>query len=75
VTAANSPTRLLAANLASPSESNLSVRKTLTIGKKTIEKPQPGRAGLRRALWPYLIVLALLVTLVEWFTYNRRVTV
>jgi hypothetical protein len=31
--------------------------------------------GVRRQLRNYLVLLALLIALVEWWTYNRRVTV
>jgi hypothetical protein len=31
--------------------------------------------GVRRELWVYLLAGALLILLVEWWTYHRRITV
>ena len=45
------------------------------MGFDALSTPEAGRLGLRRAFWPWLVALALLLTLVEWITYNRRVTV
>jgi hypothetical protein len=75
VSAPGGAPRLVAANLASASESHLQVREQLVVGGQTVRAPEPGRAGVSRALWSYLLVVVLLLTLVEWWTYNRRVTV
>jgi hypothetical protein len=69
------PPRLVAANLASPSESRIAPRATLTVDGRALAPPEPGRAGLRRTLWSYLVALALGLLCLEWWTYNRRVTV
>lgn len=75
VSAPGGAARLVAANLASAAESKLTVREELTVGGKVVRAPEPGRVGVKRTLWSYLIVVVLLLTLVEWWTYNRRVTV
>jgi hypothetical protein len=67
--------RMFAANLASPSESRIEPRATLSVDGNVLAAPEPGRVGLRRALWAWLAALALLALCVEWWTYNRRVTV
>jgi hypothetical protein len=67
--------RSFAANLASPSESRIAPRRELTVGGRALAAPVAGRIGVRRALWSWLAALALLVLFVEWWTYNRRVTV
>jgi hypothetical protein len=67
--------RAFAANLASPAESKIEPHATLTIDGRTLTAPEPGRVGLRRALWVWLAGLALLILCLEWWTYNRRVTV
>lgn len=64
-----------AANLQSPVESRVQPRTSLTVSGHALEPPTPGRLGLKRALWPYLVALALVICLIEWWTYNRRVTV
>jgi von Willebrand factor type A domain/Aerotolerance regulator N-terminal len=68
-------TRVFAANLASPSESRVEPRATLTVDGQTLRAPEPGKVGVRRALWAWLAAAALLLLFVEWWTYNRRVTV
>jgi hypothetical protein len=69
------PPRRVAANLASPSESRIAPRATLWVDGRTLAPPEPGRLGLRRTLWSYLVALALGLLCLEWWTYNRRVTV
>jgi hypothetical protein len=75
VRAQGGPARLVAANLSNPSESRLTVAKSLTVAGKPLAAPEPGRLGVRRTLWSYLLVIALAMLFVEWWTYNRRVTV
>jgi len=67
-------TRLLAAQLPE-GESRIAPVRELVVGGVAVPRPEPGRVGLRRALWPLLGVLAFLLLCLEWATYNRRVTV
>lgn len=61
--------KLVAANLADARESSIA----------PVAHPWPppelGRVGVRRQLWPYLVLLALVLAFAEWWTYNRRITV
>jgi hypothetical protein len=66
---------LLAANLADPGESAIKPATTLTVGERTLGRPAGFGVSLRRDLWVYLVLAALALTLVEWVTYNRRMTV
>jgi hypothetical protein len=66
---------LLAANLADAAESRIQPRATLTVEGHALAPPDAGRVGVRRQLWGYLVALALLIAMIEWWTYNRRVTV
>jgi len=68
-------TRQIAANLADPVESQVGPRRDLVLGGRTLERPSGFGAGLRREIWIYLLLAAVLLSLVEWLTYNRRVTV
>lgn len=68
-------TRQIAANLADPVESQVGPRPHLVLGGRTLERPSGFGVGLRREIWIYLLLAAVLLTLVEWLTYNRRVTV
>lgn len=67
--------RLIAANLSDPRESECAPQRTLEVHGARATAPRRGRAGVRRELWVYLLAGALLILLVEWWTYHRRVTV
>ena len=75
VEAAGAPDRTVAVNLASAEESNLAPKPQLTADSRLLTAPEVGRIGVRRELWGYFVMLALLLAFVEWWTYNRRVTV
>jgi hypothetical protein len=66
---------LVAANLTSPDESRAALRPTLVVDGRTLAAPERGAVGVPRTLWPLLVFAALALLLVEWWTYNRRVTV
>jgi hypothetical protein len=72
---AQHPVSEFAANLSDLEESRIAPQKTLGIGGKAAPKPEVGTPGLRREIWIYLLAAVLLVSLVEWVTYHRRVTV
>jgi Ca-activated chloride channel homolog len=65
----------IAANLADPDESRIQPTRELTIGGRRLEAPSGFGLGLRREIWIYLLLAAIGLTLVEWLTYNRRMTV
>ena len=69
------PDRIVAVNLANPEESSIAPKRQLTALGHALSAPEVGRVGVRRELWIYFIALALLLAFVEWWTYNRRVTV
>ncbi len=64
-----------AANLSDPIESAAELRSELRIGDKRLAAPEPGERALRRTLWPYLLLAAVALLLVEWWSYHRRWTV
>jgi hypothetical protein len=68
----------LAANLASPEESDIAPSAKLTLGGpggKQLAEPEAFAISHSQKLWIYLIVLAAGLILVEWITYHRRITV
>jgi len=68
----------LAANLASPEESDIAPSAKLTLGGaggKQLAEPEAFAISHSQKLWIYLIVLAAGLVLVEWITYHRRITV
>jgi len=68
------PRRTLAANLLDPQESDIATRPTLALASKVIEATQTGQGLGTVLLWPWLLLLAALIMLVEWYIYNRKVT-
>ena len=74
LTGGEAPLRV-AANLASPEESNLTPASELTLAGHTLEAPPTFHVSVSRKLWVYAALAALALILVEWVTYHRRVTV
>ncbi|HEV8550718.1 MAG TPA: VWA domain-containing protein [Polyangiaceae bacterium] len=64
-----------AANLGDLEESRILPQKALQIAGKSAPPPEVGKGGPRRELWIWLIAAALVLSLVEWISYHRRVTV
>jgi hypothetical protein len=73
--AAGVPTLELAANLTSPSESAIAPASALTLGGQALTAPEAFAVTRTRTLWAYLVLAALLLLVVEWVTYHRRITV
>lgn len=65
----------LASNLGSATESDIEPSSELILGGKTLLRPISGTMGYRQSLWLYLVLMVLLLLLVEWYTFNRRITV
>jgi Ca-activated chloride channel homolog len=65
----------LAANLASPGESDIAPSTELLLGGKKLEAPEAFAITRSRKLWTYLILLAMALIVMEWVTYHRRITV
>jgi len=65
----------LAANLSSPTESAIAPAKNLALGGRPLAKPAGFAMTHRRPIWLYLVLLAALLLSIEWFTFNRRITV
>jgi hypothetical protein len=64
-----------AGNLTDPMESLVAPKKELVLGGATAKPVEGFRAGVRRETWMMLVVVAVLLSLIEWFTYHRRITV
>ena len=74
-TANGEPIRF-AANLLDAQESTVKPRDELVLGEAApAEAPRGFSIGTKRELWIVLVVLALLLTVIEWGTYHRRLTV
>ena len=70
----NKSRRALAANLLDQSESQVATRPTLALATQVVAATKPGEGPGTLNLWPYLLALCCGVLLVEWFIYNRKVS-
>jgi hypothetical protein len=64
-----------AANLSDLEESRIAPQKTLSVAGRQAGEPEVQSVSVRRELWIWLLGAVLLASLIEWFTYHRRVTV
>ena len=70
----NQTDQLLAVNLLDTRESNLAVRDELNIGYEEIEG-QIKSVPARQEYWTWVILVALLILVIEWYIYNQRVLI
>lgn len=66
---------VFAANLGPSDEAIVEPAEALRVGDVEADEPEIGTASVRTELWTWLVLLALAVVMVEWFTYHRRITV
>jgi hypothetical protein len=64
-----------AANLSDLRESRILPEKSLKVGSKASTPPPPPSPAFRYEIWIWLLGGVLVVSLLEWVTYHRRVTV
>jgi len=64
-----------AANLSDLAESRITPVAQLSLGKRRAERVVAGAVGSKRELWLYLLATVLGLSVIEWITYHRRVTV
>ena len=72
---APSNTTAFAANLLDADESAIEPAKELVIDGKKAGELGGFQIGVRREIWIYLLLAAILLTAIEWITYHRRITV
>ena len=68
-------TREIAANLASPEESDIAPATTLRLGGQELAAPDAFAVTVQRRFWTWLVLLFLALLTLEWITYHRRITV
>lgn len=68
-------TSMFAANLSNIDESRIKPAETLELGGKPAALPSGFDPGMRREIWLYLLLAAVIVSTIEWFTYHKRITV
>jgi hypothetical protein len=64
-----------AANLLDAEESTIEPAKEIAVGGRKAGQLAGFSIGMRREVWIYLLIAALVVTAIEWATYHRRITV
>lgn len=65
--------RRIAVNLLDPYESDIGATATLSLARDEVKSQTERESDLTRRLWPYLLLGALGVMMLEWFVYNRKV--
>jgi hypothetical protein len=68
-------TGAFAANLLDAEESSIEPAKELVVDGKKAGTLGGFQIGVRREIWIYLLLAAVLLTAIEWITYHRRITV
>jgi hypothetical protein len=71
----DAPLGEFAANLSDLEESRIAPQKELVLAGKKASAVSASTVSLNRDLWIYLLLAVIAVSLVEWITYHRRVTV
>jgi hypothetical protein len=67
-------TLVYAINLLDRTESTIAPNENFSVGGETIAREETVER-VNRPLWPYAVLAALLVLVVEWWVYNRRVMI
>jgi von Willebrand factor type A domain/Aerotolerance regulator N-terminal len=64
-----------AANLSDLDESHITPARELALGAQKAERVRIGAPGSKREIWLYLLATVIALSVMEWITYHRRVTV
>jgi hypothetical protein len=68
--------RVFAVNMADPDESDIASTEIVEMASRTVEAGPGGAESVApRRLWPWCILAALGIVLLEWFVYNRKVAI
>lgn len=67
--------RPIAANLLDPAESDLGTVPLLSMGSDEFQANPDREVNLTRKLWPWLLLGALVIVMLEWYVYNRKVAI
>jgi hypothetical protein len=65
--------RVFAANLLDAGESDVAAMDRVELASALVQASESGRARADRKLWPWLLLAALAVVMLEWFVYNKKV--
>ena len=65
--------RPVAVNLLDAAESTIDARPALDLATETVAAQGRDETRAIRDLWPWLLLAALGIIMLEWFVYNRKV--
>ena len=65
-------TRIFAANLFSPAESNVSTLQSISLANKIVSADANTERTRIKDWWPYFLLAALAIMLFEWYIYNKK---
>ncbi|MGV6813420.1 MAG: hypothetical protein ACWA5W_00260, partial [Phycisphaerales bacterium] len=65
-------TRIFAANLLDPAESNVSTKTTIALANSIVTADTNTERIRIKDWWPYLLMGALLIMIFEWYIYNKK---
>jgi hypothetical protein len=71
----DAPLGEFAANLSDPDESRIAPQKELVLAGKKAAAVSVAQVSLHSEVWIYLLLAVIAISLIEWITYHRRVTV
>ncbi len=67
--------RPFAVNLLDAKESDITPMRTLNLASREVRGAENERASSPRRLWPWLVLSMLALLILEWYIYNRRVSI
>ena len=67
--------RLFAVNLLDLQESDVEPRREIVLSGETVQAAEHALTRSNLPLWPFLIVLALILVCLEWLVYTRKVRI
>lgn len=67
--------RPFAVNLLDAKESDITPVRTLNLASREVRGAENERASSPRRLWPWLVLAMLALLILEWYIYNRRVSI
>ncbi len=67
--------RVYASNLMDSDESDVAAAADISLATQVVEAESRAPSAADQRLWPWLILAALAVVMLEWFVYNRKVHV
>ncbi|MFG0257956.1 MAG: VWA domain-containing protein [Phycisphaerales bacterium JB043] len=59
-------------NIFDAQESSVATRQTLELASRTVEAQDDSALTHRRELWPWFVLAAIALVLLEWYVYNRK---